>query len=70
MLYFLKIWSIIIKPEQTERHAKWRALVNQQKQSGLTQREFCKEQELIWSLINILARYRIAFVGVNLKNII
>jgi len=35
-----------MKPDQTERRAKWRALVNQQKQSGLTQREFCKEQQL------------------------
>ena len=34
------------KPEQVERHAKWQALVNQQKQSGLTQKEFCKEHQL------------------------
>lgn len=32
------------KLDQTARHAKWQALVNQQKQSGLTQREFCKQQ--------------------------
>lgn len=38
-----------MKPEQTERRVKWQELVDQQKQSGLTKKEFCKEHQLTLS---------------------
>lgn len=53
-----------MKPEQTERHEKWQVLVNQQKQSGLTQREFCKEQQLT---LSTFAYYSSVFGNKNKK---
>lgn len=38
-----------MKSEQIEKRARWQELVNRQKQSGLTQKEFCKEQQLTLS---------------------
>lgn len=32
--------------EQTERHEKWRELVENQEKSGLTQTEYCKQHHL------------------------
>jgi hypothetical protein len=53
-----------MKLEQAERRAKWQALVNQQKQSGLTQKEFCKEQQLT---LSTFAYYSSIFGNKNKK---
>ncbi len=34
---------------QAERYAKWRALINEQANSGLTQTEFCKQGNVVLS---------------------
>lgn len=33
-------------PEQTERHAKWKLLIEEQEKSGLSQAEFCKQHNI------------------------
>lgn len=35
--------------DQTERHGKWKALVEEQERSGQTQKQFCKERGLVLS---------------------